>query len=98
MAEITQKIRTAIAGFAKINNQEIKRELILAIDELDAHLNRLEYDPSSEVEKRTELLNEAIQTSVELFKDDKTDIPVSKESDKDFEVIGEDDESKDFEL
>lgn len=95
MADITQKLKTAVSAYAKFSNEEVRREFFLAIDELDGHLNRLEYDPSSEVERRTELLEQAIQSVVETFKSEK-DEPQLKDRDEDFEV--DDDKSKEFDL
>lgn len=81
MADITQKLKTAIAAYAKWTNDEVKREVVLSLSELDSELNRLEYDPSNKIEERSEILNQVMMTTKELFSDsvkDKEEVAASR--------------------
>lgn len=92
MPEITDRIKTALAAFAKFSDEDVKKQTILALAQLDKHLDDLEYDPSSGVEKASELLNAAIMNTKEMYQTHETEKtkPEVVEADGAFELADED--------
>lgn len=82
MPAVIDELRTAVAGFAKFSDDEVKKQFFLTIDALSKHMDDAEYDPSTKVEERTELLKQSIMVSKELFVHDSDKVSAKKVSEE----------------